>query len=273
MADVPPAALALASFRPAARARVLRGNAIWRLGTLAPGASRAVRGSVRIKAGTPGLKRNLVLATAINAKLVDDRADTRLLPAAAAARPSPGRRGGHPALPAARSARAAGKLRLLELITAAWPEDPVLDIALTHALLREVAAGPPSAGAAAVPPRADRRLRPPRRAARRVRRGGPASARARLHARDPARRRPRRDLRRALRTGRAGHGRGRRDRRAAGALPAARRAPQDRPRRRSERTRESASCGANTAPGATASMSAGRSRWPGSRSAPSAAPR
>ena len=55
-----------------------RGNAIWRLGRLAPGAKRTIRGSVRIKAGTPGWKRNVVLATAVNARLVDDVADTRI---------------------------------------------------------------------------------------------------------------------------------------------------------------------------------------------------
>ena len=81
LADVPPAALALAALRSESRARVIRGNAIWRLGTLAPGASRTVRGSVLVQAGTPGLKRNLALATAINARLAGARADTRLLPA------------------------------------------------------------------------------------------------------------------------------------------------------------------------------------------------
>ncbi len=78
MADLPPAAVALADSKPAASARVTRGQAIWRLGSLAPGAKRTVRGSVRIKAGTPGWKRNLVLATAVNAQLVNDRADTRV---------------------------------------------------------------------------------------------------------------------------------------------------------------------------------------------------
>ena len=76
--DVPPAAaLALVELKSGSRARVVRGNAIWRLGTLAPGATRTVRGSVRIKAGIPGLKRNLVLATAVNAQLASDRADIR----------------------------------------------------------------------------------------------------------------------------------------------------------------------------------------------------
>jgi hypothetical protein len=79
MADIPPAAVGLASLKSRTRARVVRGYAIWRLGTLAPGASRTVRGSVRIKSGTPGWKRNWVLATAVNAKLVSARADTRLL--------------------------------------------------------------------------------------------------------------------------------------------------------------------------------------------------
>jgi hypothetical protein len=32
-----------------------------------------------MKSGTPGLKRNLVLATAVNANLASDHADTRLL--------------------------------------------------------------------------------------------------------------------------------------------------------------------------------------------------
>ena len=79
IADIPPAAMALSALRSSTRARIARGNAIWRLGTLAPGASRTIRGSVRIEAGTPGLKRNRVLAAAVNAKVVADRADTRLL--------------------------------------------------------------------------------------------------------------------------------------------------------------------------------------------------
>ncbi len=78
MADVPPAAVALAGLRASRRARVARGNAVWRLGRLAPGAKRTIRGSVRIKAGTLGWKRNVVLASAVNAQLVDDEADTRI---------------------------------------------------------------------------------------------------------------------------------------------------------------------------------------------------
>ena len=50
---------------------------MWRFGTPAPGARRTVRGSVVVGAGTPGVKRNLALATAENAQLVADRADTR----------------------------------------------------------------------------------------------------------------------------------------------------------------------------------------------------
>jgi hypothetical protein len=80
MADVPPASLALAGLRAGTSpARRVRGNAVWRLGRLAPGASRTVRGTVRIKAGTPGLKRNLVLANAANANLARDVADTRVM--------------------------------------------------------------------------------------------------------------------------------------------------------------------------------------------------
>ncbi len=78
MADVPPAAVALAALKTRTRGQVVRGNAVWRLGTLAPGAKRTVSGTVRIKAGTPGLKRNLVLVTAANAKLARDRADSRV---------------------------------------------------------------------------------------------------------------------------------------------------------------------------------------------------
>jgi uncharacterized repeat protein (TIGR01451 family) len=81
MADVPPAALTLARLQSTggARVRLARGNAYWHLGTLAPGAKRTIRGTVRITAGTPGLKRNLVLATAVNAQTAQDNADTRVL--------------------------------------------------------------------------------------------------------------------------------------------------------------------------------------------------
>ena len=79
VADIPPAALELTGLRPPAARAVIRGNAVWRFGTLAPGARRTVRGSVVIEAGTPGLMRNLALATADNAQLAVDRADTRIL--------------------------------------------------------------------------------------------------------------------------------------------------------------------------------------------------
>ena len=77
--DIPPAAVTLVALEASARARVIRGDAVWRLGTLAPGASRTIRGSVRLKAATPGWKRNLVAAVAVNAKLARARADTRVL--------------------------------------------------------------------------------------------------------------------------------------------------------------------------------------------------
>ena len=79
VADIPPAALTLTASRSTSRARMVRGNAIWRVARLAPGARYSVRGSVRVESGTPGLKRNLVLASAANAHLVSDRADTRIL--------------------------------------------------------------------------------------------------------------------------------------------------------------------------------------------------
>jgi uncharacterized repeat protein (TIGR01451 family) len=79
MADIPPATLTLSRLRASSRASIFKGNAIWRFGTLAPGASRTVRGSVLVESGTPGLQRNHVLATAVNARLVIDRADGRLL--------------------------------------------------------------------------------------------------------------------------------------------------------------------------------------------------
>jgi len=45
----------------------------------APGAKRTILGSVRITSGTPGLKGNVAFATAVDADLVHDRADTRLV--------------------------------------------------------------------------------------------------------------------------------------------------------------------------------------------------
>jgi uncharacterized repeat protein (TIGR01451 family) len=86
LADVPPAALTLAGLSSSKHVRIVRGNAVWRLGTLAPGARVTVRGSVQIKAAGPGLKRNLVLATAVNANLVQNHADTRVVRARLGAR-------------------------------------------------------------------------------------------------------------------------------------------------------------------------------------------
>jgi hypothetical protein len=81
LGDVPPAALRLAGLQStgASKPKIVRGNAVWRLGTLAPGARRTVRGSVVLRSGTPGLKRNLALATAVNANLARDTTDTRVL--------------------------------------------------------------------------------------------------------------------------------------------------------------------------------------------------
>jgi uncharacterized repeat protein (TIGR01451 family) len=79
MADIPSAAITLAGLSTDKRLRRVLGNAVWRLGTLAPGAKATIRGSVQIKAGTAGLKRNIVLATAVNAHLVSGRADTRIV--------------------------------------------------------------------------------------------------------------------------------------------------------------------------------------------------
>lgn len=81
LSDVPPAAITLTALRStgASRPRIVRGNAVWRLGTLAPGARRTVRGSVLLEAGTPGLKRNFAVATAVNANFAQDEVDTRVL--------------------------------------------------------------------------------------------------------------------------------------------------------------------------------------------------
>ena len=78
LVDIPPAALELTGLSSAERVRIVRGNAVWRIGALEPSESRTVRGTVRIKAGTPGRKRNWVVATAIDAPLSADHADTRV---------------------------------------------------------------------------------------------------------------------------------------------------------------------------------------------------
>jgi uncharacterized repeat protein (TIGR01451 family) len=79
LGDIPSAAVTLAGLRTGSRVRLVRGGAMWRFGRLAPGASRTVRGTVRIKAATPGRVHNVAFATAVNAKIADDRTDTRVL--------------------------------------------------------------------------------------------------------------------------------------------------------------------------------------------------
>ena len=79
LTDVPPAAMAMTSFGTNLRGTRVRGNAVWQLGDLAPGASKVVRGVVRIDSAAPGLKRNTAIATAVNADLVQDQTDTRVL--------------------------------------------------------------------------------------------------------------------------------------------------------------------------------------------------
>jgi uncharacterized repeat protein (TIGR01451 family) len=88
VADVPPASVRLAALRTTGDFRFVRGNAVWRVGTLAPGASRTVTGSVRITSAAPGLKRNLAVAAAVNASVVIDPADVRVLRARRASSPS-----------------------------------------------------------------------------------------------------------------------------------------------------------------------------------------
>lgn len=79
LTDQPPPAVTLQLLRASAGARIVRGDAVWRLGTLAPGESRTVSGSVRVRRGTPGLKRNIVLASAVNAQVAQGVADTRVV--------------------------------------------------------------------------------------------------------------------------------------------------------------------------------------------------
>ena len=83
LADIPSAAVTLSGLRATAKASIVRGNAVWRIGTLAPGASRTIRGSVKLTSAAPGLKRNIVAASAENAVVVADRADTRVIAPAA----------------------------------------------------------------------------------------------------------------------------------------------------------------------------------------------
>jgi uncharacterized repeat protein (TIGR01451 family) len=77
--DMPPAALTLAGLRSTPTAKRLNRDATWRLGTLAPGRSRTIRGTVRIKSGSAGTFRNYAAATAVNSNTVIAHTDTRIL--------------------------------------------------------------------------------------------------------------------------------------------------------------------------------------------------
>ncbi len=79
VADIPSASMSLAQLSATFRPRRFHGVALWTIPSLAPGQSRSVSGTVRISAGTPGLKRNIVAAIAENASVAGARADTRLL--------------------------------------------------------------------------------------------------------------------------------------------------------------------------------------------------
>src|SRR5690606_21084511 len=70
LADVPPGAMALSLVRTSSRARLVRGNAVWSLGTIRPGRSRTVRGTVLIRGSGLGAKLNIAHAKALNAELV-----------------------------------------------------------------------------------------------------------------------------------------------------------------------------------------------------------
>ncbi len=78
--DVPPGSVVLrrGSLRSTSKAQVAGGSATWNIGTLAPGASRTVSGSVVLASATPGNKRNWVFASATNAETVTAYADTRV---------------------------------------------------------------------------------------------------------------------------------------------------------------------------------------------------
>ena len=79
LADVPPASVTLAALRANRRARVGNGWALWRIGSARPGCVAHHPRKRPRQAGSPGLKRNWVFAAAVNARLVQDRADTRIL--------------------------------------------------------------------------------------------------------------------------------------------------------------------------------------------------
>jgi uncharacterized repeat protein (TIGR01451 family) len=88
LTDIPPAAMSLTSLAAGGGATRVRGNAVWRLGDLAPGRSRVIRGVVRIDSAAPGLKTNTAIATAVNAALVQAQTDTRVLPRRVAVLPA-----------------------------------------------------------------------------------------------------------------------------------------------------------------------------------------
>ena len=79
LADQPPANVELSAVHTTPRPQQVSGGAVWRLGTIAPGQSKTVRGTVLIVTATPGRRRNAVIATAANAEAVSDYADTRIL--------------------------------------------------------------------------------------------------------------------------------------------------------------------------------------------------
>jgi uncharacterized repeat protein (TIGR01451 family) len=77
--DLPPGAMALGELRVNQKpARRGGGSTTWNVGTLQPGESRTITGSVVIRSGTPGNKHNTVLASADNAQTVHAYSDTRL---------------------------------------------------------------------------------------------------------------------------------------------------------------------------------------------------
>ena len=84
--DMPPAALTLVGLRTNIKGRDVNRGVIWQLGTLAPGQSRTIRGTIRIEAGTAGTFRNYAGATAVNANAVIAHTDTRILNARQAPR-------------------------------------------------------------------------------------------------------------------------------------------------------------------------------------------
>jgi uncharacterized repeat protein (TIGR01451 family) len=78
--DLPPGAIALTDLRASAKpSQRGGGKTTWNVGTLQPGESRTISGTVAIRSGTPGSKHNTVIASADNAKSVSDYSDTVLV--------------------------------------------------------------------------------------------------------------------------------------------------------------------------------------------------